>query len=114
MLTNHAGTSHGLDSHALRTDVMHFGPVAPTMSMTIEKTVDTPSAYMYHCTSGSVTDLHIKSGLNVLVVDGKVFKLRNRDADLKTHAGHVATVTGNLSGDTIRVSKVDIPKGAKT
>jgi nitrite reductase (NO-forming) len=63
-LTNHAGTSHGLDSHALRTDMMHFGPVAPTMSMTIEKTVETPGAYMYHCASGPVTDLHIKSGLN--------------------------------------------------
>jgi nitrite reductase (NO-forming) len=64
VLTNHAGTSHGLDSHALRTDMMHFGPVPPTMSMTIDKTVDTPGAYMYHCASGPVTDLHIKSGLH--------------------------------------------------
>src|SRR5262250_2173440 len=64
VLTNHASTSHGLDSHALRTDMMHFGPVAPAMSLTIEKTVDTPGAYMYHCASGPVTDLHIKSGLN--------------------------------------------------
>jgi len=64
VLTNHAGTSHGLDSHALRTDMMHFGPVAPAMTLTIEKTVDTPGAYMYHCASGPVTDLHIKSGLN--------------------------------------------------
>jgi len=64
VLTNHASTSHGLDSHALRTDMMHFGPVAPAMSLTIEKTVDTAGAYMYHCASGPVTDLHIKSGLN--------------------------------------------------
>ena len=63
-LTNHAGTSHGLDSHALRTDTMHFGPVGPDGSLTIEKTVDTPGAFMYHCASGPVTDLHIKSGLN--------------------------------------------------
>ena len=28
-LTNHGGTSHGLDSHALEGDMMHFGPVAP-------------------------------------------------------------------------------------
>ncbi len=62
-VTNHAQTSHGLDSHALRTDTMHFGPVAPNGSMTIEKTVDTPGAFMYHCASGPVTDLHIKSGL---------------------------------------------------
>lgn len=63
VLTNHAGTSHGLDSHALRTNMMHFGPVAPDGSMTIEKTVDTPGAFMYHCASGPVTDVHIKSGL---------------------------------------------------
>jgi len=64
VLINHAGTSHGLDSHALRINMVHFGPVAPSMTMTIEKTVDTPGAYMYHCASGPVTDLHIKSGLN--------------------------------------------------
>ena len=63
-VVNHASTSHGLDSHALRTDTMHFGPVAPDASMTIEKTVDTPGAFMYHCASGPVTDYHIKSGLN--------------------------------------------------
>lgn len=63
-LTNHAGTSHGLDSHALRTDTMQFGPVEPNGSMTIEKVVDTPGAFLYHCASGPVTDQHIKSGLN--------------------------------------------------
>ena len=62
-VTNHAQTSHGVDSHALRTDTMHFGPVAPNGSMTIEKIVDTPGAFMYHCASGPVTYLHIKSGL---------------------------------------------------
>jgi len=64
VVTNHASTSHGLDSHALRTDTMHFGPVPPDGSMTIEKTVDTPGAFMYHCAAGPVTDFHIKSGLN--------------------------------------------------
>ena len=63
-LTNHAETSHGLDSHALRTDTMHFGPVAPNGSMTIDKVVDTTGAFMYHCASGPVTDVHIKSGLH--------------------------------------------------
>jgi nitrite reductase (NO-forming) len=63
-LTNHANTSHGLDSHALRTDMTHFGPVAPDRTLVIEKTVDTPGAFMYHCASGPVTDLHIKSGLH--------------------------------------------------
>jgi FtsP/CotA-like multicopper oxidase with cupredoxin domain len=67
-LTNHAGTSHGLDSHALRTDTMHVGPVAPDGTMTIEKVVDTPGAFMYHCAPGPVTDLHIKSGLNGVMI----------------------------------------------
>jgi len=43
--------------------MMHFGPVNPAETMTIEKTVDTPGAFLYHCASGPVTDLHIKSGL---------------------------------------------------
>jgi nitrite reductase (NO-forming) len=63
-LTNHAGTSHGLDSHAFRLDSMQFGPVAPGRTMTIETVVETPGAFMYHCASGPVTDLHIKSGLH--------------------------------------------------
>ena len=62
-LANHATTSHGLDSHALRTDMMHFGPVPPGKTLTIHTVVTTPGVYMYHCASGPVTDLHIKSGL---------------------------------------------------
>lgn len=62
-MTNHAGTSHGLDSHALRTSAGHFGPVAPNATLTIHKVVDSPGVFMYHCASGPVTDLHIKSGL---------------------------------------------------
>lgn len=62
-MANHASTSHGLDSHALMTSATHFGPVAPNHTMTVEKVVDTPGVYMYHCASGPVTDLHIKSGL---------------------------------------------------
>lgn len=62
-MTNHASTSHGLDSHALRMNAAQFGPVAPNATLTIDKVVDTPGVYMYHCASGPVTDLHIKSGL---------------------------------------------------
>lgn len=51
-VTNRAQTSHGLDSHALRTDTMRFGPVPPNESMTIEKNVDTVGVFMYHCASG--------------------------------------------------------------
>ena len=46
----------------------------------------------------------------VLVVDGKVYQLIGHDADLKTHAGHTVNLMGELKGDTIKVSKVEMPK----
>lgn len=46
----------------------------------------------------------------VFVADGKVYQLSGHDADLKTHAGHTVKLTGELKGDTIRVSKVEMPK----
>ena len=46
----------------------------------------------------------------VLLSNGKVYKLRNKEGDLKTHAGHVVNLTGSVSGDTIKVSKVEMPK----
>jgi len=63
VMTNHAEAFHGLDSHALRTDTMQFGPVEPGKSMQIQKTVDTPGVFMYHCADGPSTDYHVKSGL---------------------------------------------------
>jgi hypothetical protein len=54
-----------------------------------------------------------KGGQYVLVAEGKVYKLTNRDADLKSHAGHAVRLTGNLTGETIRVEKIEISKGAK-
>jgi hypothetical protein len=49
----------------------------------------------------------------VLVVGDKIYKLTNRDSDLKTHAGHTVNLTGDVKGDTIRVSKIEMPKDAK-
>jgi hypothetical protein len=46
----------------------------------------------------------------VLVVDGTAYQLAGHDADLKTHAGHTVNLTGELKGDTIRVSRVEMPK----
>ena len=48
----------------------------------------------------------------VLLSDGKVYKLTNHDSDLKTHAGHVVTLLGDLKGDTIRVSKIEMSKSS--
>ena len=49
----------------------------------------------------------------VLVADRKVYQLINHDADLRTHAGHVVNLTGELKGDSIRVSKVEMPATSK-
>ena len=52
-----------------------------------------------------------KGAQYVLVSDGKVYKLTNHDADLKTHSGHTVNLSGDVKGDTIRVSKIVMPKG---
>ena len=51
-----------------------------------------------------------KGAQYVLVADGKVYKLTNHDADLKTHAGHTVNLTGDVKGDTIKVSNIEMPK----
>lgn len=67
-VVNDGTTSHGLDTHAFKIDAGLFGPVAPGSTLVIERVVDTPGVFMYHCASGPVTDLHIKSGLHGAVV----------------------------------------------
>ncbi len=45
----------------------------------------------------------------VLVVDGKVLQIANQDnTDLATHAGHTVKMTGELKGNAIVVSKIEI------
>ena len=45
----------------------------------------------------------------VLVVDGKVFQIANQDnTDLATHAGHAVKMTGDLKGNAITVSKIEM------
>lgn len=46
----------------------------------------------------------------VLVSGGKVYQLSSHETDLKTHAGHTVQLTGELKGDTIQVSKIEMPK----
>jgi hypothetical protein len=49
----------------------------------------------------------------VLVADGKVYQLTTHDADLRTHGGHAVNLTGELKGDSIRVSKIEMPNPSK-
>jgi nitrite reductase (NO-forming) len=77
VLNNKGTTSHGLDTHAFKIDARHYSPIAPGKTMTIEKVADTPGVFMYHCASGPVTDLHIKSGIHgAMVVYPRKEKLR--------------------------------------
>jgi len=46
----------------------------------------------------------------VLVSDGKIYKLTNHASDLRTHAGHMVNLTGEVKKDTIAVSKIEMPK----
>jgi hypothetical protein len=54
-----------------------------------------------------------KGAQYVLVVDGKVYKLINHDSDLKVHAGHTVNLTGDLTGETIRVTRIEMSKGTR-
>jgi len=50
-------------------------------------------------------------GKFVFVSDGKVYKIANQDSPLlQMHAGHAnVTLTGDMKGDTITVSKIAMP-----
>ena len=55
-------------------------------------------------------------GKYVFVSGGKVYNIENQDfADLAAHAGHSVSLTGEMTGDTIKVSKIAMPgkKAAK-
>lgn len=55
-------------------------------------------------------------GEYVFLANDKVYKISNQAfADLKTHAGHEVNLTGEMKGDSITVSKIEMPKkeGAK-
>jgi hypothetical protein len=59
------------------------------------------------CTLACVKDHNAKY---VFVRNGKVYNIGNQDfAGLQEHAGHTVKVTGDMSGDTITVSKVEMP-----
>jgi len=62
------------------------------------------------CTEGCV-----KGGAKYIFVSkGKVYNIDNQDyAGLATHAGHTVKLTGEMTGDSIKVSNVVMPGGKK-
>jgi hypothetical protein len=55
----------------------------------------------------------VKGGAKYAFVrGGKVYNIGNQDfAGLEEHAGHMVRLTGDMSGDTITVSKIEMSSG---
>ena len=50
-------------------------------------------------------------GEYVFLANDKVYKISNQTfADLKAHAGHEVNLTGEMKGESITVSKIEMPK----
>lgn len=58
------------------------------------------------------TEMCVKAGGKyVFIMGDKVFQIVNqKDKALALHAGHTVLLTGELKGDTITVSKIEMPK----
>jgi len=133
VMANHAEVFHGLDSHAFRADTMQFGPVEPGKAMRIQKTVDTPGVFMYHCADGPATDYHVKSGLagamivyprsrllrgarELVVVESAVFgeadasgEIPGTDSELtKKNQPSIMMFNGRLEHEALRVEPGDL------
>jgi len=64
------------------------------------------------CTLACVKDHNAKY---VFVSGGKVYNVGNQDfGELQEHAGHTVKLTGEMSGDTITVSKIVMPTNKKS
>ena len=66
-------------------------------------------------TDRECTEACVKGGAKyVFSSKGKVYQIANQDdADLAMHAGHTVRLTGEMKGDSITVSKIQMPKGSK-
>jgi len=132
-MTNTGTTAHGFDTHAMKIDARHYSPVAPGKTMTIEKVVDTPGVFMYHCASGPVTDLHIKSGIHgamivyprkgqlrpareIVVVEDAVYGVRDDEGFIPGTDPQLAQkneqafsmFNGRMDNDAVRVNPGDL------
>ena len=57
------------------------------------------------------TESCVKGGASyVFVSGGKVYKLEDPSKLVAAHAGHMVSLTGEMKGDTITVSKIEMQK----
>jgi hypothetical protein len=61
-------------------------------------------------TNADCTKACVKGGAKyVFVHEGKILNISNQDfADLEKHAGHTVKLTGEMTGDSINVSKIEM------
>ena len=66
-------------------------------------------------TDRECTEACVKGGAKyVFSSKGKVYQITNQDnAELAMHAGHTVQLTGDMKGDSVTVSKIQMPKGSK-
>ena len=98
----------GLTSLASAADKTWTGQISDSMcGASHAKMIGTSKMTAHDCTRTCVK----AGGKFVFVMNGKVYNIANQDdPDLQTHAGHTVQLTGDMSGDTITVSKVVMPK----
>ena len=60
------------------------------------------------------TEVCVKQGSShVLVSQRKVYKLEDPGKVVAAHAGHTVNLTGEMTGDTIAVTKIEMPAKGK-
>jgi hypothetical protein len=66
-------------------------------------------------TDRECNEMCVKGGAKyVFVSKDKIYQIADqKDAALATHAGHTVLLTGEMKGDTITVSKIEMPKEEK-
>jgi nitrite reductase (NO-forming) len=132
-MNNKGTTAHGFDTHAMMIDARHYSAVAPGKTLTIEKEVNTPGVFMYHCASGPVTDIHIKSGIHgamivyprnetlrpareIVVVEDAIFGVRDDEGFIpgtdpalaQKNEQTFSMFNGRLDNDEVRVNPGDL------
>src|SRR5687768_7428847 len=65
--------------------------------------MDSDNACVTKCVAGG--------GKYVFIAGGKTYQIANQDfAGLKAHGGHKVALTGEMKGESITVSKIEMPK----
>lgn len=108
-IKNAGEMAHGIDSHAFRLDSGKFGPVDSGGTLEYSGVLSTPGAFMFHCASGPVTDVHIKSGMwgAMIVYPRKPLPPAREVAILQGGIFGEPGEDGVIHGDTQKMAKND-------